>query len=324
MRAPQFKKWFAKLPALNVPQRLQTLAALHPAAGLDQVIALIGQVGAAIRRCPRCASCRYHRHGQANGLQRYRCRDCARTYNDLSGTPLARLRLREKWLDYLGTVLDSTSVRKAALDVGVHRNTAFRWRHRFLERAKDDRPKQLPGIVEADETFLLESQKGSRKLDRPARRRGGRAGRRGISRELDCILVARDRSGQTIDAVVGRGALTAAQLERHLLPRLDRQVLLVSDAHGAYRAFARKHGIAHEAVNLCAGVRVRRGTAGAIHVQNVNAYHQRFRQWLSRFRGVASRYLPNYLGWRWALDQGRITSAEQLLRIAIRVIHSKR
>ncbi|WP_027864955.1 IS1595 family transposase [Massilia alkalitolerans] len=321
MRALYFKKWFAKLPALNLPQRLQTLTALHPAAGLDQVIALIGQIGGTQRRCPDCACERYYRHGQANGLQRYRCRACSRTYNDLSGTPLARLRLREKWLDYLGSVLDSTSVRAAARDVGVHRNTAFRWRHRFLERPRHAQPTRLSGIAEADEMFMLESQKGARTLDRPARRRGGRASKRGISRELDCILVARDRSGQTVDAVVGRGALTAAQLERLLLPRLDRQVLLVSDAHAAYRSFARKHGIAHEAVNLRAGVRVRRGLTGVIHVQNVNAYHQRFRQWLSRFRGVASRYLPNYLGWRRALDGGRITTVEQLLRIAIGVIH---
>ena len=324
MRAPHFKKWFARLPALNLRQRLQTLAALHPAAGLDQVIALIGQIGGATRRCPNCACERYYRHGQANGLQRYRCRGCGRTYNDLSGTPLARLRLREKWLDYLGTVLDSKSVRAAARDVGVHRNTAFRWRHRFLERPRHAQPACLGGIAEADEMFILESQKGARKLDRPARRRGGRAGKRGISRELDCILVARDRSGQTVDAVVGRGALTVAQLERHLLPRLDRQVLLVSDAHAAYRSFARKHGIAHQAVNLRAGVRVRRGVAGAIHVQNVNAYHQRFRQWLSRFRGVASRYLPNYLGWRRVLDGGRITTVEQLLRLVFGVIHSQR
>jgi len=324
MRAPQFKKWFAKLPALNLPQRLHTLAALHPAAGLDRVIILIDRIRAPLRCCPSCTCDRYHRHGQANGLQRFRCRACGRTYNDLSGTPLARLRWKEKWLDYLGAVLDSTSVRKAAQQVGVHRNTAFRWRHRFLEHAKNDRPEQLSGIAEADEMFILESQKGSRKLDRPARKRGGRAAKRGISRELDCILVARDRGGQTIDAVVGRGALTVRQLERHLLPKLAQQVLLVSDAHAAYRSFARKHGIAHEAVNLRAGIRSRRTRGSAIHVQNVNAYHQRLRQWLSRFRGVASRYLPNYLGWRWAIDGGRINTADQLLRIAIKVIHSER
>jgi hypothetical protein len=101
---------------------------------------------------------------------------------------------------------------------------------------------------------------------------------------------------------------------------LDASVLLVTDSHGAYRAFAREAGISHEAVNLRQGERVR----GAVHVQNVNGYHRRFRQWLARFNGVASRYLPNYLGWRWALDGERIGSADDLLRAAIGVFNTKR
>ena len=321
MKAPRFRKWFAGLSSLNQPQRRQVLDALHPAAGLDQVVALIAQARASGRCCPRCAGKHCHRHGFANDLQRFRCCACGRTFNDLSGTPLARLRHKAKWLAYSQVLLDSLSVRKGADRVGVHRNTAFRWRHRFLAWVKLDRPASLNGIVEADETFLLESQKGSRTLDRPARRRGGCAPMRGISRYLDCILVARDRNGQTIDAVTGRGALTAAQLERSLLPRLDPQALLVTDSHAAYRAFARKHHIAHAAVNLRAGVRVRRLGGQAIHVQNVNAYHQRFKAWLMGFRGVASRYLPNYLGWRWALDGGRVSSSAQLFCIAIGVVN---
>jgi len=322
VKAPRFKKLFAQLPFLNQPQRLQVLAALHPAAGLDRVIALIAEIRAPGRRCPDCACERCYRHGQANDLQRFRCCQCGRTFNDLTGTPLARLRLKSKWLDYLSELLDSRTVRSAAEYVGVHRNTAFRWRHRFLDWVKHDRPQQLKGIVEADETFLLESQKGSRKLDREPRRRGGKAALPGISHHLDCILVARDRSGQTIDAVPGRGALKKSQLVQHLLPRLDLQSLLVTDTNAAYRAFARDHGIAHQAVR--AGERVRASSSGAIHVQNVNAYHRRFKEWLARFHGVASWRLPNYLGWRWALDGGRVTSVEQLLRIAIRLIHSYR
>ncbi|MBD8724142.1 IS1595 family transposase [Oxalobacteraceae sp. CFBP 13708] len=321
MKTPRFKRWFANLPSLNGPQRGQVLDALHPAAGLDQVVALIAQARAPGRCCPSCGNERCHRHGFANDLQRFRCCVCGRTFNDLSGTPLARLRHKAKWLAYSQVLLDSLPVRKAADRVGVHRNTAFRWRHRFLRWVKLDRPASLNGIVEADETFLLESQKGARTLDRPARRRGGRATKPGISRELDCILVARDRNGRTLDAVTGRGALKAAHLERDLLPRLDPQALLVSDSNAAYRAFARRHKIAHETVNLRAGIRVRRGLAGAIHVQNVNAYHARFKAWLLGFRGVASRYLSNYLGWRWALDGGRVISPEQLMRIAISVIN---
>ena len=322
MKAPRFIKWFAVLPALNQPQRLRVLDALRPAAGLHQVRALISQCRSPGPRCPHCRCERWHRHGHANDLQRYRCCACRRTFNDLTGTPLARLRLKGKWLDYLGAILASRPVRAAADEVKVHRNTAFRWRHRFLDRVKEDRPAALHGIVEADEMFILKSQKGARKLDRPPRKRGGTASRRGISRELDCILVARDRNKQTVDAVTGRGPVSKVQLERHLLPFLDRDVLLVTDANAAYRAFARAHGIAHQAVNVGTGERMRKGANGAVHVQNVNAYHQRLREWLLPFHGVASRYLPNYLGWRRMLDGRKITSADQLFRLVIGSINS--
>ena len=56
----------------------------------------------------------------------------------------------------------SLTVRQSARDVGVHRNTSFRWRHRFLAWSKNDRPKHLHGITEADETYFLESSKGAR------------------------------------------------------------------------------------------------------------------------------------------------------------------
>jgi transposase-like protein len=131
MHAHRFNQWLARVAALNFPARLQALGALNPGARLAEVNAIIGELNAADRRCPACASERYYRHGQAGGLQRYRCRACGRTFNDLSGTPLARLRLREKWSDYLGTELESQSIRAAASQVGVHRNTVFRWRHRF-------------------------------------------------------------------------------------------------------------------------------------------------------------------------------------------------
>lgn len=37
--------------------------------------------------------------------------------------------------------------------------TSFRWRHRFLEATRDKRPSVVTGILEADETFILESAK---------------------------------------------------------------------------------------------------------------------------------------------------------------------
>jgi transposase-like protein len=312
MQARQFEHFLLRLPSLTRRQRDQLLTLLQSAAGLDRALDLIEQPGKTLC-CPHCQAGSAYRHGHANGLQRYRCRICSRTFNALSGTPLARLRYKAHWLDYLDCMLDSRSVRRSAADIGVASATSFRWRHRFLGLSKDDRPARLGGIAEADEMYVLESHKGSRTLDRTPRKRGGNATKRGISNEQMCILVARDRSGQTIDAVTGKGALRKQQLLEHLGPRLERDVLLVTDSHGAYPAFAREAGISHEAINPSAGVRKR----GALHIQNVNAYHSRMRAWLLPFRGIASRYLPHYFGWRWALDGQRIAGADAFLRAAL-------
>lgn len=313
MDASHWQQFLKQLPQLSKRQRLVSSKVLRDDASQDAGIALIEQSAQTHLHCPACHSMHFHRHGHANGLQRYRCVPCGKTFNALSGTPLAHLRHKVRWLAYAGCMLNSFSVRKAAEQVGIHRNTSFRWRHRFLTLARTDRPHCLHGIAEADEIYVLESQKGSRHLTRPARRRGGNARQRGISNDHICILVARDRTGQTVDFVTGPGQLTKARLHSCLPPIIDRDILLVSDGHPAYPVFAREAGILHRAVNLRAGIRVR----GTIHVQNVNAYHSRLRQWLRPFHGVATRYLPNYLGWRWILDARRILSPESLLRATL-------
>ena len=313
MQAAEWKRFIAQFTNLSQRQRLAGITLLHGAASPDAAVALLESVARQRLHCPACQSTHCHRHGHAHGLQRYRCIPCGRTFNALSGTPLARLRHKGRWLAYADCLLASDSVRQAARQLGVHRNTTFRWRHRFLALAKTDRPHCLHGIAEADELYVLESQKGARHLTRPARRRGSHARQRGISSEQVCILVARDRTGQTLAFVTGQGALTTAQLHDCLSPVIDKDVLLVTDGHAAYRAFARAAGISHQAVNLRAGIRVR----GAVHVQNVNAYHSRLREWLRPFHGVATRYLPNYLGWRWILDAGRIRSPETLLKATL-------
>jgi len=318
---PPLPPLFDRLLELNHHARLAVCVFMSELVNGARVAALIDQIARERKRCPNCEGQTFYRHGFANGLQRYRCRSCGVTFNGLTGTPLARLRLKDRWLAYCDCLRDpACTVHSAAAKVGVHPNTSFRWRHRFLCWAKLDRPRTLAGVAEAGETFLLESQKGSRQLSRKPRRHGGVARKRGISDELVNIVVARDRGGQTFDFLAGRGALTAEALHTHLLPKLERDIILMSDANGAYSAFARQAQIRHETVNVSRNGRVR----GAVHIQNVNAYHSRFKNWLHHFNGVATKYLENYLGWRWAIDLRRIDTAEGFLRAALGVFNSKR
>ena len=86
-------------------------------------------------------------------------------------------------------------------------------------------------------------------------------------------------------------------------------VLLISDSAKAYQAFAAQAGISHDTVNLRAGVRAR----GAIHLNNVNGWHSRYKTWLRRFNGIASRYLLHYSGWQRVIDDGLLRTPAQLL-----------
>jgi len=135
-------------------------------------------------------------------------------------------------------------------------------------------------ITDVDETHIIKSDKGKKKLTRKPRKLGRIASEPDISNEQVCVLVARDRSGQTLDFVIGTDALSKLELTDALKPMLNADVLLVSDANPTDKAFCHSENISHEVVNLGKGQRIN----GTYHIQNVNAYHSRFKQWLDRFQ----------------------------------------
>ena len=121
--------------------------------------------------------------------------------------------------------------------------------------------------------------------------RGGKAGKRGLSVEQVpiLILVAVDRSGTTTCSVLP--SVTADNAQSVLEPRIDDDILLVTDGNNVYPPCAKLLGIKHKALNQSAGKRVR----GAIHIQTVNNRHSRFKEFLRRFRSASTTYLGNYL-----------------------------
>ena len=183
------------------------------------------------RRCPHCAREGAVSRGMARGLRRYQCKGCGRTFNALSGTPLSGLHHKERWLSFGASLAKGETVKASAARCDVAVSTAFRWRHRFLAAARSD-SEVLKGIVEADETYVLESRKGARGLGRKARRRGGKAKKRGLSREQVPVLMAADRSGTTVSAVLPR--VDAAALTAALDPVVAKDALLVSDGGASY------------------------------------------------------------------------------------------
>ena len=152
----------ALMQTLSARQRKALAAHL---AALDKAPEAIGVIESRQHEqpvCPHCSKTRIVRNGHSAGLQRYLCRDCGKTFNALTATPLAHLHLRGKWLQQAQALRDGLSLSQVQDRLGIARTTALRWRHRFLAVPKQMRAHQLTGVAEADQTYFLRSAKGQR------------------------------------------------------------------------------------------------------------------------------------------------------------------
>src|SRR5665213_2631066 len=296
MERRAFQAWLSGVDTLTGAQKAEAGEILAGRTAGEASIAAVELGVDEGRTCPRCRTPGAVANGKARGLQRYRCKACGRTFGALTGTRLSGLHRKEVWLTFGECLADGDTVKASAERCGVAVSTAFRWRHRFLEATKSDAGK-LRGIVEADETFVLASRKGDQAWkraregksspnppDRKARKRGGKATKRGLSHEQVPVLVATDRSVATVSAVLP--AVTADAIHAVLAPVLDKDALLVTDEGTSYPPCAAALGVSHEAINQSAGERTR----GELHIQTVNNRHSRLKDFLRPLPGIATRY----------------------------------
>ena len=281
------------------------------------------------RSCPHCGGDEIVRWGVNRGLQRWRCNDCRKTFTGLTSTPLQHIKRRDLVFAVIQDMMSiyPLSCRKAAEELGVHHMTVWRWRRKVMEALENYGDKAFKGIIEADETFVRESRKGSREwvnyskgLCKPPPRPQwyvfrfqGMLMKRGLSRWQIPVLVLRDRAGAT------RAEQLPGLSYKHIAPVLDQHlpedVVLCSDSASSYRKYAKQSGIRLEQMNVRKGEYVKDGT---FHIQNANALHQRFKDFMYPFKGPATKYLRGYVGWMVFRDthKGGDKASRQLLRHA--------
>jgi len=305
MQTKEFQRYLSQADKLTPTQQKILKDKIKKRCNIQTVENLFNQIDS----CPHCKSKKLYKWGINAGIQRYKCTSCNKTFNALTNTPLSHLRCKEQWNEFAKDLINGRSVRYSAKRCHVNKSTSFRWRHRFLETISNMKS-DLHGIVEVDETFFLESKKGSYYLKREARKRGSKATRRGLSIEQIPVLIARDRNGNMSDAVLKKANEKA--LIQSLLPILDKDVLLCSDGNNIYKAFTKHFHFEHKSIN----VSKHQYTNGAYHIQNVNAYDSRLKSWIQKFHGVATKYLEHYLGWMRMLDTNHDLSSTKLLQMA--------
>jgi transposase-like protein len=308
MRTKDFTTLLAQVNSLNAKQKARLVEELSQPATKPLPAQLIDEKFSRKPLCPSCTSESVYKWGVVSGLQRYRCKECKRTFNALTGTSMARLRKKGLWEDYSQALSESLSLTKAAERCGIDRTTAFRWRHRFLPQSGMQAVK-CSGITEIDETYFRESFKGKKVLHRSPRKRG-KLEVRGLSAEQIPVVVAKDRNGHVCDAVLS--VRSAKEVGLRIGANIEANSLLCIEQSRILMKFAKDAGLAFELI----GTKQRRGREKVFHVQTVNAYHSRLKSWMIRFNGVATKRLSNYLAWR-RLHEAHLSSSQDWLQAII-------
>jgi transposase-like protein len=269
--------------------------------------------------CPRCGHEGVSKYGKDKGKQRYICKSCRKTFTDYTRSPRYNSKKDiKKWVLYAKCMINGYSIRKCAEIVEISVPTSFYWRHKILDAVRAFMGVgNVGGVIEIDETFFRESFKGNHKrsktftMPRKAHKRGLTNSwkskseeekqeqeqdkedkrKRGISNDQVCVMCAMDRMGNVITELICNGRMRHTDLERLFKDRIEDESILCTDSHKSYIRFARNLNLELQ--------QIERGKhkEGIYHIQHMNAFHSKLKEWMYKFHSVATKYLANYMYW---------------------------
>ena len=266
------------------------------------------------RVCPLCGCIHVVRNGhRKDGTQRYVCKDCGKSFVIATNSIVSGTRKDlSVWEQYIDCMMNGLSIRKTAVACGIHRNTAFLWRHKILDALQnmaDD--VTLNGIIETDETFFAISYKGNHSksktftMPRKAHKRGHSTHIRGLSQEKVCVPCAVNRNGFSISKITNTGRVSTKDLHHIYDGRIKTNSTLVTDKMNSYVRFTNANGI--DLVQLKTG----KAKKGIYNIQHINSYHSQLKRFMRGFNGVSTKYLNNYLVWNNLVNYAKESDMEK-------------
>ena len=151
--------------------------------------------------------------------------------------------------------------------------------HKFLsmlEKYLESEKIQLSGTIECDETYVLESSKGSSLKHRKARHRGEPSKFREISHEQIYIVTTTDRNEREIFLAFGRSRPTKSIIQDTFKNNITQRSIIYTDGTDCYNSLAE-----------CKNCKV-------VHLNVVNCIHSFIKRKLAQYRGVATKYINRY------------------------------
>ena len=250
--------------------------------------------------CPVCHSnAAVVKNGHKHGKQAFLCRKCGKSFVTTSNTLLSGSHYGiEVWKTVLadtllGTSLDDTKDGLDLQHIKVSHTSLFFMRHKImlaLEDLQEVKPAMVEDVVEADETYVPESEKGTKfgpDATRKPRKRGTPASKRGLSDEQICICTAVQRkSGDLVVESENRARPSTKNVVDIYTGHVKKGTLFLTDGMNVYPKLGKVLGLTV--------MNVKKETASFFNLNTVNNLHRFIKDRYSDYRGVATKYLNRY------------------------------
>ncbi|MEC7632348.1 MAG: IS1595 family transposase [Pseudoalteromonas sp.] len=115
-------------------------------------------------------------------------------------------------------------------------------------------------------------------------------------------MLALDRNGAVTHCVLQRN--TREELEKSLAPVLTPESVLCTDGNLSYQTIVKNLPFELDHKRLIA-IDNQRVIDGIYHIQTLNNWMMRWKQWLRQFNGVGTDYLDNYIAWFRQMEQSQ-------------------
>lgn len=248
--------------------------------------------------CPYCCSTKIVKNGHTKtGIQTYKCKDCSRRFNDLTGTVFCGTHLTYEQIEiFIQCFRDKVSLRKTASRMNVDKNTVYLLRLKLMDSFKETRENiKLSGEIEADELYRAINLKGTKPKDMPRAskpRTSNGTSIRGINSHKICIISAVDEQDNMFFEIAGSGPITSDMVKRCLTPKIGNINKLITDCKSSYESEAKIHNWNLKQIKS-EGYTNSEGNS----LSNINSLHSGITTFLANFRGVSTKHMQGYLDW---------------------------
>ena len=246
--------------------------------------------------CNKCG-CILHKNGKTkNGVQKYICSGCKTTSSETTNTIVCHSKLSfEIWSNVIDNLLNGFSLRRIAEENSISVLTSFRLRHKVLYALKSfiDSIK-LSGNIQSDEKYFSINLKGTKPKNMPRyskKRTSTTSQYRGISHHKICVVSSIDDNDNLLLEIVGLGRCTTDMLKKSLGVKLDNAKSVSADSASAYQEFCSEYKLVLNAIP--SGFH----SNDIFNISEINGIHSQLETWLSKFRGLSTRHLQEYLDW---------------------------